>query len=61
MQYAPTKQISLFHPYNKKNANGAISITLSILSNIPPCPGIKSLKSFISTYLFMLDAVKSPI
>ena len=38
-----------------------MNITLSILSNIPPCPGIKLLKSLISTYLFILDAEKSPI
>ena len=53
-----------FSSYNKVNnvyANGAKKIKLSILSNIPPCPGIKLLKSFISTYLFMLDAAKSPI
>ena len=33
---------------------------LSILSNIPPCPGIKFPKSFIPTVLFILDADKSP-
>ena len=33
---------------------------LSILSNIPPWPGIKSLKSFTPTYRFILDADKSP-
>ena len=46
---------------NKKYANGAINITLSTLSTIPPCPGIKSLKSFIPAYLFILDAERSPI
>ena len=34
---------------------------LSILSNIPPCPGIKFPKSFIPAVLFMADADKSPI
>ena len=42
-------------------ANGAINITLSILSIIPPCPGNKLLKSFTSKYLFITDAEKSPI
>ena len=46
---------------NKKYANGAINITLSILSIIPPCPGNNSLKSFTSKYLFITDAEKSPI
>ena len=39
--------------------NGAINIKLSILSNNPPCPGIKLLKSFIPVNLLMLDAAKS--
>ena len=34
---------------------------LSILSSIPPCPGSKFPKSFISIVLLMLDADKSPI
>ena len=42
-------------------ANGSINITLSILSSIPPCPGMMSPKSFIPQYLFILDAAKSPI
>ena len=46
---------------NKKYANGAINRTLSILSNIPPCPGIIFPKSFISAVLFIVDADKSPI
>ena len=46
---------------NKKYANGAVNITLSILSNIPPWPGIKLLKSLIPVYLFTLEAAKSPI
>ena len=46
---------------SKKYAKGKINITLSILSNIPPCPGIKLLKSLISQYLFTLEAAKSPI
>ena len=41
-------------------ANGAINIKLSILSNNPPCPGIKLLKSFIPVNLLILDAAKSP-
>ena len=45
---------------NKKYANGAINITLSNLSSIPPCPGITFPKSFISTVLFIADAAKSP-
>ena len=46
---------------NKKYVNGAINIRLSILSNIPPCPGIKLLKSLIPTYLFIEEAARSPI
>jgi len=38
-----------------------MKIILSILSNIPPCPGIISPKSFIFVNLFILDAAKSPI
>ena len=34
---------------------------LSILSKIPPCPGIKLPKSFIPSVLFNVDADKSPI
>ena len=46
---------------SKKYAKGKINITLSILSNSPPCPGIKLLKSFIPQCLFIADADKSPI
>ena len=52
--------VLLYNIVNKKYANGAINITLSNLSNIPPCPGIKFPKSLISTVLFILDAAKSP-
>ncbi len=34
---------------------------LSILSNIPPCPGNIFPKSFIPTVLFIAEAEKSPI
>lgn len=50
-----------YNKFNKKYANGAINIMLSILSNIPPCPGIRLPKSFIPTVLFNVDADKSPI
>ena len=46
---------------NKKNTNGATNKTLSSLSSIPPCPGIKLLKSLTPAYLFIVDAAKSPI
>lgn len=52
---------SYYKILSNKYANGAINITLSNLSSIPPCPGIKLLKSFIPLYLFILDAAKSPI
>lgn len=58
------KRLSIFKllyiNVNKKYANGAINITLSNLSSIPPCPGIKFPKSLISTVLFIVDADKSP-
>ena len=59
----PTIKVSpLFYIIvSKKYANGAINRILSILSNIPPCPGIIFPKSFISTYLFILETAKSPI
>lgn len=50
-----------YNKFNKKYANGAINIILSILSKIPPCPGIKFPKSFIPSVLFSVDADKSPI
>ena len=53
--------IYLYDKFNKKYANGAMNIMLSILSNIPPCPGIRFPKSFIPTVLFMVEADKSPI
>ena len=43
----------LYKIVNKKYAKGAIKITLSILSSIPPCPGIKLLKSLTFSYLLM--------
>ena len=45
---------------NSKNPN-TINIMLSILSKIPPCPGIRFPKSFIPSVLFNVDADKSPI
>lgn len=53
--------IYLYNKFNKKYANGAINIMLSILSKIPPCPGIRFPKSFIPSVLFNVDADKSPI
>ena len=53
--------IYLYNKFNKKYANGAMNIMLSILSKIPPCPGIRFPKSFIPSVLFSVDADKSPI
>ena len=57
------KQITiyLYNKFNKKYANGDMNIMLSILSKIPPCPGIRFPKSFIPSVLFNVDADKSPI
>ena len=51
----------LYIMLNKKYAKGNMNITLSILSNNPPCPGIKLLKSLILQLLLTLEAAKSPI
>jgi hypothetical protein len=43
-----------------RNTAGIATIRLSILSKIPPCPGIKFPESFTELVLFINDSNKSP-
>ena len=46
---------------DKKQTNGDKKITLSILSNTPPCPGITFPKSLTLQVLLTNEKDKSPI